>query len=181
VAGFSCAVEWRAKLKSAECQTRITADEDVHLRFRKLRIAWSVLCGLVAILLIMLWVRSYWVTDVLGRAIRGPSDTTLTTLISDRGKLEFGGGIHSQRNFKNYGWSYAALKPTQNSGRRLFFRISSKGTAIGFPTWLPAIFLVGAAVIPWMGLKWNFSLYTLLVAMTVRALVLSLVVLMARR
>ena len=30
------------------------------MRFRKLRIAWSVVCGLVAVLLIVLWVRSYW-------------------------------------------------------------------------------------------------------------------------
>src|SRR6476620_2384492 len=29
------------------------------LRFRKLRIAWSVFCGLACVLLIVLWVRSY--------------------------------------------------------------------------------------------------------------------------
>ena len=30
------------------------------MRFRKLRIAWSVAWGVVAVLLIVLWVRSYW-------------------------------------------------------------------------------------------------------------------------
>src|SRR4051812_42896523 len=29
------------------------------MRFRKLRIAWSVLCGLACVLLIAVWVRSY--------------------------------------------------------------------------------------------------------------------------
>src|SRR6476659_989396 len=29
------------------------------MRFRKLRIGWSVLCGIVCVLLIVLWVRSY--------------------------------------------------------------------------------------------------------------------------
>ena len=29
------------------------------MRFRKLRIAWSVACGIAAVLLIALWVRSY--------------------------------------------------------------------------------------------------------------------------
>ena len=30
------------------------------MRFRKLRIAWSVGCGILCVLLIVLWVRSYW-------------------------------------------------------------------------------------------------------------------------
>src|SRR4051812_39587288 len=35
------------------------------MRFRKLRIAWSVFWGLAAALLIVLWVRSYWWTDTV--------------------------------------------------------------------------------------------------------------------
>jgi hypothetical protein len=34
------------------------------MRFRKLRIVWSVVCGVAAVLLIALWVRSYWWCDV---------------------------------------------------------------------------------------------------------------------
>src|SRR3954451_3787256 len=33
------------------------------LRFRKLRIAWSVFWGLACVLLILFWVRSYWRID----------------------------------------------------------------------------------------------------------------------
>ena len=33
------------------------------MRFRKLRIAWSVFWGLACVLLIVLWVRSYWFFD----------------------------------------------------------------------------------------------------------------------
>jgi hypothetical protein len=65
--------------------------------------------------------------------------------------------------------------------RHLGGKITSEQFTIKFPTWLPAIFLIGAAAVPWMGLKWNFSLYTLLVAMTVLSLLLSLVVLVARK
>jgi hypothetical protein len=36
-------------------------------RFRKLRIAWSVGWGVVCLLLIALWVRSYWWTDSIWR------------------------------------------------------------------------------------------------------------------
>ena len=38
------------------------------MRFRKLRIAWSVVWGLAAVLLIVLWVRSYWWHDCVVRA-----------------------------------------------------------------------------------------------------------------
>src|SRR5262245_49963380 len=35
------------------------------MRFRKLRIAWSVFWGVACLLLIVLWVRSYWWNDLL--------------------------------------------------------------------------------------------------------------------
>src|SRR4051794_31206678 len=35
------------------------------MRYRKVRIAWSVVWGVVAVLLIVLWVRSYWWVDSL--------------------------------------------------------------------------------------------------------------------
>src|SRR5689334_2392731 len=35
------------------------------MRYRKLRIAWSVGCGVVAALLCVLWMRSYWSKDLL--------------------------------------------------------------------------------------------------------------------
>ena len=35
------------------------------MKFRKLRIAWSVMCGIVCVLLIVLWVRSFTVMDSL--------------------------------------------------------------------------------------------------------------------
>src|SRR6185369_8713105 len=37
------------------------------MRYRKLRIAWSTLWGLVAVLLCILWVRSYWRVDIVER------------------------------------------------------------------------------------------------------------------
>ena len=41
------------------------------MKHRKLRIAWSVAWGIVAVLLVALWVRSYWRLDTLS-----PSRTT---------------------------------------------------------------------------------------------------------
>src|SRR5689334_19264816 len=45
------------------------------LRFRKLRIAWSVFWGLACVLLIVLWVRSYWCSDVFN----GPGKFSMST------------------------------------------------------------------------------------------------------
>ena len=36
------------------------------MNYRKLRIAWSVVFGVVAVLLIVLWVRSYWWVEMIG-------------------------------------------------------------------------------------------------------------------
>src|SRR6476660_634582 len=41
------------------------------MRFRKLRIAWSVVWALAAVLLIVLWVRSYWVRDYISHNYAG--------------------------------------------------------------------------------------------------------------
>src|SRR5262245_43262799 len=35
------------------------------MRYRKLRIAWSVFWGAVAVLLLVLWVRSFYIADVI--------------------------------------------------------------------------------------------------------------------
>jgi hypothetical protein len=43
---------------------------DQPMKYRKLRIAWSVGCGIVCLLLIALWVRSYWWSDELTLASR---------------------------------------------------------------------------------------------------------------
>ena len=38
------------------------------MRFRKLRIAWSVGCAIACALLVVLWIRSYWWRDTMGGA-----------------------------------------------------------------------------------------------------------------
>src|SRR6478672_11323736 len=53
------------------------------MRFRKLRIAWSVFCGLACLLLIVLWVRSYSRLDYVEAAI---DDTHYLNGESIRGK-----------------------------------------------------------------------------------------------
>src|SRR6478609_241719 len=80
------------------------------MRFRKLRIAWSVGCGIACVLLIVLWVRSYWWFDNVNFS------TTETKVVqSFDGVMSF----HYRRTFTEPGitsytyenWA-AARKPT---------------------------------------------------------------------
>jgi hypothetical protein len=57
------------------------------MKYRKLRIAWSVAWGIVSVLLVAFTLRSYWIVDVIGRGDFAPSDTTLTAVLLDRGIL----------------------------------------------------------------------------------------------
>ena len=50
----------RAGLRPHIVVSPIYATADSPMRFRKLRIAWSVAWGVWRVLLIVLWVRSYW-------------------------------------------------------------------------------------------------------------------------
>jgi hypothetical protein len=58
------------------------------MKFRKLRIAWSVVCGIACVLLICLWVRSCWRFDQI---IHRSSATEFVALTTVRGQVAFGG------------------------------------------------------------------------------------------
>jgi hypothetical protein len=54
------------------------------MRFRKLRIAWSVVWGVLCVLLIVLWARSFYIADI---AMGNISASTAFTITSDKGKV----------------------------------------------------------------------------------------------
>src|SRR5947208_1113873 len=55
------------------------------LRYRKPRIAWSVFWGLACVLLIVLWVRSYWRRDIVEHI---NENNTSIAISSHRGALD---------------------------------------------------------------------------------------------
>src|SRR3954466_16060727 len=62
-------------------------DKTKPLKFRKLRITWSVFWGLACVLLIVSWVRSYWYADRI--AIYFPTDRYVAA-VSICGDIELG-------------------------------------------------------------------------------------------
>jgi len=139
------------------------------MRFRKLQIAWSVGWGLLAVLLIALWVRSYWRAELASRLT---NDSALT-LGSDHGIVYF---VH--RNLTStptapLGWNYAPIEVTAPA--KYLELKSLPNLVMGCVPHLALVgFGIAVAAAPWL-LK-RYSLRTLLVATTLLAAALGLAV-----
>jgi len=155
------------------------------MRFRKLRIAWSVVWGLVAVLLIVLWVRSYWWADFLFYRATGSHGVASA---SSRGKVNF--GIVEFADSDEAGewigssrlYIYSVSTPPQLSKSSWGIGTDNgppREWALLMPHWFPVLILGIVATAPWVRqLRWQFSLRTLLIATTLVAVVLGLIVLL---
>jgi hypothetical protein len=169
------------------------------MRFRRLRIAWSVVWGSACVLLIALWVRSYWFFD---QFIQRQSVTDYVAYTTFRGQFALGTGDDpvlqqcftqrwTRRGFRTVEWD-AALQgpvaffpssPHPHDAKFIHWPqysspLMGRGTytEIIIPYWLSCLAAATLATWPW--LKWpkRFSLRTLLIATTLVAVVLGLVV-----
>ena len=154
------------------------------MRFRKLRIAWSVGCGIACVLLIVLWVRSYWWVDSVSKRV---SATTWITGWSLEGGILWmlesnpndsrpaGWNIDKARieEFNNMmdGNPYYQPHPFGSPLLRRFAFDSKKGE---IPYWFSASLVASLAALPW--LRKRYSMRTLLIATTLVAVVLGLIV-----
>jgi hypothetical protein len=138
------------------------------MRFRKLRIAWSVVCGVVAVLLIVLWVRSYSTIDCLSKSMSGQE----IALISINGHItlaSFYGATHDRA----ISLSHAPVSHFAGYMGFVLNKASFKIT-LTHPISLLAVCLLAA--LPWPRWPKRFSLRTLLIATTLVAVVLGLIV-----
>jgi hypothetical protein len=146
---------------------------------RKLRIAFSAGCGIICLLLIVLWVRSHRAED---RA-SGRLSSAGIRLYSSRGWLVL---------FKNstpgagpYDWDitlgsdYWLNPPDARLQYALPLSFFGRSTIsnISLPHWVVAMACVAVATVPWLlGRQFRFSLRTLLIATTLLALLLGAIV-----
>jgi hypothetical protein len=143
------------------------------LRLRKLRLAWSIVCTIVCVLLIGLWVRSYSYADTVvlgfGHTVTSfQGDLLLDTPIFLAGtSMTPGPSTHSILNFQ-------ITTETLNSSS-LF--LHDRG--ISLPYWLATLVAASFASLFW--LHWQFSLRTLLIATTLVAVILGFAVYAARK
>jgi hypothetical protein len=138
------------------------------MRFRKLRIAFSAVCGVVCLLLIVLWVRSYYVAD--GFAVRW--NRKIVELTFNSGSLEVlrnnGLGLVTPelRWYRRSPDMHTRLMPSWSLHDKYFHAFC--------PNWCALLIADALAGAPW--LPWRFSLRTLLIATTLVAAVLGLIV-----
>jgi hypothetical protein len=138
------------------------------MKYRKLRIAWSVAWCVVAVLLCVLWVRSYSDFDSLGNGKHGLTSINGWLYIDETFKIECG-------DDKILWWDSAS--PHYFLVRRQNAAVGSSGIGWRLPYWLvlvPCLSICISPSLPWWSAR--FSLRTLLIATTLLAIVLGLIV-----
>jgi hypothetical protein len=141
---------------------------------RYLRITWTVVCGLAFMLLCALWVRSYWWQDIVSRTIK---DKVGTVSGSASGVVYF-----SRMDFralqitypKTQGWTREVREPPHVFDKKLRWIASLGDFEVRIPHWLLILPIALVAVAPWI--RWRFTTRTLLIAITLVAVVLGLIV-----
>ncbi|MEX2309518.1 MAG: hypothetical protein WD738_18095 [Pirellulales bacterium] len=152
------------------------------MKYRKVRIAFSVLCGIFCLLLVAMWMRSYSKNDDL----RGMVGQRVFNVQSLRGEL--GIGLWAWQ-FRPIQWRVSS-ETVDESFERLWPPVKDKRplSIIGirwqkFPNdmtmfviqfWALALVSAAIAATPWI--FWRFRLRTLLIGMTLVAVVLGVAV-----
>src|SRR4051812_9605600 len=110
------------------------------MRFHKLRIAWSVGCGIACGLLIVLWVRSYYLGDVVQWSVTRWCGLQFT---SQQGQLTWrrcsldGAGHDGGLDFAEWSWSTDRFIPFDNSPIQHGFTLRHLWYFAEFPYWAP--------------------------------------------
>ena len=148
------------------------------MRFRKLRIAWSVGWGLLTLLLCVLWATSHWRpidSDVFATPEYRYHVYSLdgTVFFTREGRIFRGRELTFY-----YPESYFAERVT-HSGLKVGRDSNGSIHFLSFSYWLLCIASLAVTAVPWLRLR--FSLRTLLIATTAVAVLLGLVVLAVRK
>jgi hypothetical protein len=134
------------------------------MRFRKLRIAWSVFWGLACVLLIALWVRSYFHLDRLSQFSAG----RYSGIESTYGSIAC---WQEDSSSNDRPWQFSTYKPMILA--QFEYVHTKRGFVIRSPTLVPILVIGLLGGIPWIPSR--FTLRTLLIATTLVAVVLGLI------
>jgi hypothetical protein len=163
------------------------------MRFRKLRIGWSVVCGIACVLLIVLWVRSYSGMDGCLFPWSNNKSLAIASLCGEVGvacfpKMNYIGispnerfdSVHPYSQLNETAFPHFIPRYPPYPAKFRSFKIRDN-----WYVGVPYRFLVLATAIiscaSWVQWRKRFSLRTLLIAMTLVALVLGLAVYAARK
>ena len=139
---------------------------------RGLRIAWTAWWGILCVLLIVLWVRSYWRGESVWHV---GSDHMLTAFHSQIGVLTLGrepypGKRHSFE-WMYWNWELSRINPAFISQFR--YERYVNGVSVNVPHWFLIAVSGVLSTAPWIHWSKRFSLRTLLIATTLIAVLLA--------
>lgn len=154
-------------------------------RFRKSRIAWSVVWAIVCGLVLALWVRSYWQWDWVSVPI---TSAMFLSVNSGSGRIYASTPSASTLQARPGGptaafvseWRWWSRVPSQAYFQRvsLFGLVwDSNSFRIRFPHWFLALSLATVAALPWFA--WRFSIRNLLIGVTLMAVLLGMAISMS--
>jgi hypothetical protein len=154
------------------------------MRFRKLRIAWSVIWALLVVLLIVLWVRSnYWVDVWAGPQI-GSRLAIFETCpgACGLGLADVRVNPWSRLTVSSDAWWNAAQKSQPGFYKSWFWGLYAYGDdSIIVPFYFAIGLAAVATAVPWIRWPKRYRLRTLLIATTLVAVVLGLVMYVATK
>jgi hypothetical protein len=143
------------------------------MTFRKLRIAWAVFWAVACVLMIVLWMRSYWVGDI----VHLPSHPGLL-MTSVVGDLQVTFKSDARTGWKE-NWKWIS-NPADNwfafnrDWKHWAYSRDKSDFSFRFPIWLACTVFATLSLIAW--LPSHFSLRTLLIATTLVAVVFGAIV-----
>jgi hypothetical protein len=140
------------------------------MRFRKLRIAWSVGWGLLAVLLMVLWVRSYWWSDGI-RVYHTPNRCAQLKSLGAAVHLYVGhysGGDSGVRLF--------SVRVTPMPDESVFDWKPFPECRVSVPHYCLLVIIGAVSTVPWIRWSKRFTLRTLLIATTLVAVALRVAV-----
>jgi hypothetical protein len=142
-----------------------------------LRIAVTALCLTTCVLLVALWVRSYWWSD---RFLIARSANRVLSINSNFGVISIGDGDRSKVIPQPPGWSNRPARSDwreKHNAHGFSFATRPGFSFVAFPIWLLVVMLLLVAGAPWIHrLSYQFSLRTLLIATALVAVGLGMVV-----
>ena len=148
------------------------------MKFRKLRIAWSVVWGLAAVFLVVLWVRGLCVIDVIGRGTHTSSTATFTWVQSGQGTLSFVRRTQSCKPEIFDGsteiWHHETYE-AKSGNLRFVWKNNGKNLTVCIPIWPPVILALISAAFPWLLLRPKVRRFTLPAIATLFVVSLALV------
>lgn len=156
------------------------------MKYRKLRIAWSVAWGILCLILILAWLRNFWSADAAWMPLPGNGQLTVVstdgqfvTSITNYGSRHYGRAIPNTPAV----WGWQSFEPSKHSTMTVLvpwkkvvrYRIIANGDVeVSLPHWLLVIVSILIATSVWIRWSWRYSIRTMLVITTLAAVVVAL-------